>query len=88
VDRAFLGTSGIRADGTVLDTTPSEVPIKRGLLDIATASCLLADHEKLPGTGYLEVAPLARFDQLVTDRVPSARELDLPPDSDLEVLTP
>ncbi|MCG7308934.1 DeoR/GlpR family DNA-binding transcription regulator [Brachybacterium sp. ACRRE] len=88
VDRAFLGTSGIRADGTVLDTTPSEVPIKRGLLDIASVSCLLADHEKLPGTGYLEVAPLARFDQLVTDRAPSARELDLPPDSDLEVLTP
>jgi DeoR family fructose operon transcriptional repressor len=88
VDRAFLGTSGIRADGTVLDSTPSEVPIKRGLLDIATRSCLLADHEKLPGTGFLEVAPLARFDALITDAPPAPGSLRLDPDDDLEVLTP
>lgn len=88
VDRAFLGTSGIRPDGTVLDTTPSEVPIKRGLLDIAISSCLLADGGKLPGTGYLEVAPLDRFDVLATDQPPAADALTPDPDSDLEVLTP
>lgn len=88
VDRAFLGTSGIRPDGTVLDSTPSEVPIKRGLLEVATSSYLLADHEKLPGTGFLEVASLTAFTGLVTDRPPATTALDLPEDSAPEVLLP
>lgn len=88
VDRAFLGTSGIRADGTVLDSTPSEVGIKRGLLGIASRAYLLADHTKLPGTGFLEVAPLTAFTALVTDRPPATDALDLPEDSALEVLLP
>lgn len=88
VDRAYLGTAGIRADGTVLDSTPSEVPIKRGLLQVATSSYLLADHEKLPGSGFLEIAPLARFTALITDRSPRPDELALPDGEDVEVLLP
>lgn len=90
VDAAFLGTSGIRADGTVLDSTPSEVPIKRGLLSIASRSYLLADHEKFPGIGFLEVAPLERFTALITDQEPAPEELSLaaaaaqePPEPDM-----
>ncbi|WP_114853136.1 DeoR/GlpR family DNA-binding transcription regulator [Brachybacterium sp. YJGR34] len=88
VDRAFLGSSGVRADGAVLDSTPSEVPVKRGLLDIATSSYLLADHEKLPGTGFLEIAPLGRFTALITDRSPHPFEITLPDGEDVEVLLP
>lgn len=88
VDVAFLGTSGVRADGTVLDSTPSEVPVKRGLLEVSARAYLLADHEKLPGSGFLEVAPLSRFTGLVTDRPPSSDQLHLPDDEDLEVLLP
>lgn len=86
VDTAFLGTSGIRPDGTVLDSTPSEVPVKRGLLDVSTASYLLADHEKFPGSGFLEVSTLGRFTALITDRSPDS--LTLPDGEDLEVLLP
>lgn len=88
VDRAFLGTAGIRPDGAVLDSTPSEVPIKRGLLEVATSSYLLADHEKLPGSGFLEVAPLSRFTALITDRPPLPDDIALPEGEDVEVLLP
>ena len=88
VDRAFLGTAGIRPDGAVLDSTPSEVPIKRGLLDVATRSYLLADHEKLPGSGFLEVAPLSRFTALITDRSPLPFDIALPEGEHVEVLLP
>lgn len=88
VDAAFLGTSGVRADGTVLDSTPSEVPVKRGLLEVSARAYLLADHEMFPGSGFLEVAPLSRFTGLVTDRAVSTDQLSLPDDEDLEVLLP
>ena len=88
VDSAFLGTSGVRADGTVLDSTPSEVSVKRGLLDVSARAYLLADHDKFPGSGFLEVAPLSRFTGLVTDRALTADQLALDDDEDLEVLLP
>ena len=88
VDVAFLGAAGIRPDGSVLDSTPSEVPIKRVMLDIATRAWLLADHQKFPGSGFLEIAPLSDFTGLITDRALSQQELFLSHDSTLEVLTP
>ena len=88
VDRAFLGAAGVRPDGAVLDSTPSEVPIKRGLLEVATSSYLLADHEKLPGSGFLEVAPLSRFTALITDRPPLPDDIALPEGEGVEVLLP
>lgn len=87
-DVAFLGTSGITPDGAVLDSTPSEVPIKRGLLDIAARSYLLADHDKIPGSGFLEVARLGRFTGLITDRPCPTDAFTLTDDEDLEVLLP
>ena len=47
----FLGTSGVRADGSVLDTTTVEVPVKRAMLEAAERTVLLADASKFPGTG-------------------------------------
>ncbi|MFC0674433.1 DeoR/GlpR family DNA-binding transcription regulator [Brachybacterium hainanense] len=87
-DRAFLGAAGVRPDGTVLDSTASEVPVKRGLLDIATSSYLLVDHEKFPGSGFLEIGPASRFAALVTDRALSPADLNLPEGEELEVLLP
>lgn len=86
VDIAFLGASGVRHDGAVLDSTPSEVPVKRAMIDIATRAWLLADHAKFPGIGFLEVAPVSAFAGLITDRAPLPTDLALSPDSDLEVV--
>lgn len=88
VDLAFLGTAGVRADGAVLDSTPSEVPVKRGLLDAAASSYLLADHEKFPGSGFLEIAGLPRFTALITDRSPLPIDIALPEGEGVEVLLP
>lgn len=88
VDAAFLGAAGVRPDGAVLDSTPSEVPNKRAMIDIATRSYLLADHTKFPGSGFLEVAPVTAFHTVITDRPLTPETLFLPPESTLEVLTP
>lgn len=67
VDRAFLGTAGVLPDGSIMDSTPSEVPIKRAILDAARRSYLVADREKFPGGGFLKACSLADVDALVTD---------------------
>lgn len=63
---AFLGASGVAADGTVLDTTLVEVPVKRALLATSQRSVLLVDHHKFPGTGALRVCGLAELDAVIT----------------------
>ena len=63
---AFLGASGVAADGTVLDTTLVEVPVKRALLATSQRSVLLVDRHKFPGTGALRVCGLDEFDAVVT----------------------
>src|SRR5699024_12392516 len=88
VDRAFLGAAVVRADGAVLDCSPSEVPTMRGLLEVAARSYLLADHEKFPGSGFLDAAPLSRFTAQITVRSPLPFEIALPEGEDVEVLVP
>lgn len=63
---AFLGASGVAVDGTVLDTTLVEVPVKRALLATSQRSVLLVDHHKFPGTGALRVCGLDEFDAVIT----------------------
>ncbi|PKW26981.1 DeoR/GlpR family DNA-binding transcription regulator [Phycicoccus duodecadis] len=63
----FLGASGVRPDGTVLDTTAVEVPVKRALLQAARTSVLLVDRHKLPGTGSLRVCEAGAVDVLLTN---------------------
>lgn len=63
----FLGASGVRPDGAVVDTTAVEVPVKRALLRAADRSVLLADRNKMPGTGSLRVCEAGAVDALVTN---------------------
>ncbi len=62
----FLGTSGVRADGTVMDSTGIEVPVKRAILASSTHVVLVADETKFPGTGILPVCPATEINTLVT----------------------
>jgi DeoR/GlpR family transcriptional regulator of sugar metabolism len=66
-DLAFLGTSGVRPDGEVLDTTQVEVPVKRAMMGAADRAVLLADRHKFPGTGALKVCRLPDLDVVVTN---------------------
>lgn len=87
-DLAFLGTSGVRANGDVLDSTRVEVPVKRSMIGAADRSVLLADRHKFPGRGVLKVCDLADLDVLVTNDEPEDPLMRLCRDADVEVVTP
>jgi DeoR/GlpR family transcriptional regulator of sugar metabolism len=66
-DVLFLGTSGVRGDGSVMDTTTVEVPVKRAMLKSADRTVLVADGSKFPGSGLARVCGPERLSVLVTD---------------------
>jgi len=75
-DLLFLGTSGVRRDGSVLDTTAVEVPVKRAMLQAAERTVLVADADKFPGRGIARVCGATDLAAVVTE-----------PDADAETLT-
>lgn len=66
-DRLFLGTSGVRADGQVMDTTVVEVPVKRAMIAASDQVVLIADESKFPGTGMARVCGPGELDIVVTN---------------------
>lgn len=65
---AFLGASGVCTDGTIVDNSIVEVPIKRALAQAADQVVVLADQHKLPGMGTLKVLEAKAVHVLVTNR--------------------
>lgn len=66
-DRVFLGASGVRPDGQLLDTTLAEVPLKRAMIAAAGQVVLLVDRHKFPGSGALRVCGPEDVDVVVTN---------------------
>lgn len=66
-DRLFLGTSGVRPGGHVMDTTVVEVPVKRAMIAASDHVVLVADSGKFPGTGMARVCGPEQLDVVVTD---------------------
>ncbi|PWK82491.1 DeoR family transcriptional regulator [Lentzea atacamensis] len=64
--RLFLGTSGVRGDGAVMDTTLVEVPLKRAMIKAADQVVLVADGGKFPGVGVARVCGPDELDAVVT----------------------
>lgn len=67
-DIGFIGTSGVSADGTILDSTGIEVPIKQAIIARSHHSVLLAASDKFPGSGLLTVCGPDGIDTLVTSQ--------------------
>jgi DeoR/GlpR family transcriptional regulator of sugar metabolism len=65
--RLFLGTSGIRRDGQIMDSTQDEVPVKRAMIAAAEQTVVLADRGKFPGSGLLRVCGPEDVDVIVTN---------------------
>jgi DeoR/GlpR family transcriptional regulator of sugar metabolism len=65
-DIVFLGCTGVRASGRVVDDMAVEAPIKQAMLEAGDRSVLMAAGGKFPGTGSLRVCDLSDFDALVT----------------------
>lgn len=66
-DRLFLGTSGVRPGGHVMDTTVVEVPVKRAMIAASDQVVLVADRAKFPGTGMAKVCGPEKLDIVVTN---------------------
>lgn len=86
-DIAFLGTSGVREDMTVLDTTGTEVPIKRLIIQNANQSYLLATEDKFPGSGILSVCSATDFTGVITTADSSIPTLQKLRQTDTKVIT-
>lgn len=84
---AFLGASGVCPDGTVLDTTAVEVPVKRSLLRSADRAVLVADQHKFPGSGALRVCGIGDLAGLVTNAGADAATLRVARDAGVQVWT-
>lgn len=85
-DLLLLGTSGLRADGSVMDTTTVEVPVKRAMLRAADRTVLLADRSKFPGTGLARVCGPEDLDVVVTDDEVAGTTLNALQNADVEVI--
>jgi DeoR/GlpR family transcriptional regulator of sugar metabolism len=66
-DRLFLGTSGVRPNGQVMDTTVVEVPVKRAMIAASDHVVLVADVGKFPGTGMARVCGPHELNTVVTN---------------------
>ncbi|WP_261166830.1 DeoR/GlpR family DNA-binding transcription regulator [Microbacterium sp. Marseille-Q6965] len=82
----FLGTSGIRSDGTVTDTTGMEVPIKRAMIASSERTVVLADASKFPGVGLLSVCGADRLWGVVTSEGADEKTLALLRQGEVEVM--
>lgn len=85
-DVLFLGTSGVRGDGSVMDTTTVEVPVKRAMLRSADRTVLVADGSKFPGSGLARVCGPERLSMLVTDEDADPSTLDVVRQTGVEVV--
>lgn len=82
----FLGTSGVRPDGTILDTTGMEVPVKKAMIESSNRTVVLADSSKFPGVGLLNVCGPDRLSGVVTNADADADTLDVLRSAGVEVL--
>lgn len=85
--RLFMGTSGVRSDGTVVDTTAVEIPGRRAMIASADQVVLVADESKFPGSGYATVCGPEALDVVVTTDRADPGTLDALRDAGVEVLT-
>lgn len=75
-DIAFIGTSGVTKTGSVLDTTPVEVPVKRRMIASSDRVVLLATQRKFPGSGTSVVCEAEQIDTVATLRGVDSPALD------------
>lgn len=84
-DRVFLGAAGVRGDGSVMDDTVVEVPLKRAMLAAADQVVLLADSGKFPGGGLARVCGAEELDMVVTNAGADAATLGAMREAGVEV---
>jgi len=85
-DLAFLGCSGVSANGRVRDTSRSQAYIKQAIIAAASRSYLLVDSEKFPGVGAHSPFTLEEVSGVITTG-PLPPDFDAHCESTVEVIT-
>lgn len=75
VDIAFIGASGISADGVFSSENAIEADFKRTVIASARRRVVLADHRKLGREAFAVFARMGDVDFLITGDTPRAREI-------------
>jgi DeoR family transcriptional regulator, glycerol-3-phosphate regulon repressor len=70
VDFAIIGCSGFATDGSPSDFDPQKVAIKQAAIDNARTTIIAVDSSKFDRMAVMQIAPLASFQMLVSDREP------------------
>jgi DeoR/GlpR family transcriptional regulator of sugar metabolism len=88
VGRLFLGASGVLPDGSVLDSTHVEVPVKRAMLTASRQVVLLASAGKFPGdSGLVRVCGPDDIHMLITNTSSDPATLATFSEAGVEVIT-
>src|SRR5215472_16471428 len=66
-DRAFLGSGGVHPEAGLIDYYPSEVVVRRTIIDHTAACYVLADSSKLGAIAVHRVCSLDRITAVITD---------------------
>jgi DeoR/GlpR family transcriptional regulator of sugar metabolism len=74
-EKLFLGCSGVRPDGKVVDDVMVEASTKRGMIEAAQQVILLASGKKFPGKGSIQVCDLSEVNTVVTTDGPHLASL-------------
>ncbi|MPZ62960.1 MAG: DeoR family transcriptional regulator [Propionibacteriales bacterium] len=82
----FLGTSGIRPDGSIADTTSMEVPVKRAMIESSQRVVVLADSSKFPGVEVLNVCGPEKISGVVTNKDADPATLEVLRDGGIELV--
>lgn len=75
-DFALVGCSGIEPAGAVMDFDPGKIAVKRTALEVAGQSLLLATRDKFGRSAREEIAPLDRFDHVLSG-LPADKPIDM-----------
>ncbi|MEV6106861.1 DeoR/GlpR family DNA-binding transcription regulator [Streptomyces sp. NPDC051940] len=88
VGRLFLGASGVLPDGTVLDSTHVEVPVKRAMIKASRQVVLLASAGKFPGdSGLARICGPQDIQMLITNTQSDPATLETFREAGVEVIT-
>ena len=66
-DLAFIGCSGVSADGSILDFDADKIALKQRAMESAAQKILIAASSKVGRSALMVIAQLDMFDRVITD---------------------
>lgn len=67
LDIALIGCSGVETGGRVMDFDFGKIAVKKTAMRVSKAAYLLAERTKFGRSARREIAPLTRFDQVISE---------------------